>query len=92
MKYEVIGKNNVAVPTHFFKVALVENNAGEYEMLSFVMPNKALPDKVELKNYLVPVESIERAAGFLLFSRIPKNTIKKINGKSKVVSNVQIKP
>ena len=81
MKYEVIGKNNVAVPTHFFKVALLENSSGEFEMLSFVMPNQVLPTKIDLKNYIVSPETIERAAGFHLFSRIPKGNVKKINGK-----------
>ena len=46
VKYEVIGKNNVAVPTHFFKVLLIENNSGQYELLSFVLPNQTLPGNV----------------------------------------------
>lgn len=28
VKYEVIGSNDVAVPTHFFKVILMEKNNG----------------------------------------------------------------
>ncbi|XP_064616061.1 endonuclease G, mitochondrial-like [Liolophura sinensis] len=79
VKYEVIGKNHVAVPTHFFKIVIIETNTGDYEQLSFVMPNKALPPDVPLKNYLVPVESVERAAGLLFFEKLPKNKLIKVN-------------
>ncbi len=82
VKYEVIGRNNVAVPTHFFKVVICETNRREYELLSFVMPNQVLPENVDLKSYLTSVESIERASGLLLFDKIPKKLLKKINGKS----------
>ena len=45
------------------------------------MPNQALPNDIDLKNYLVPIDSIERASGLLLFDKIPRNTFSKINGK-----------
>ena len=80
VKYEVIGANHVAVPTHFFKVLVIEDQQGQYEMKSFVLPNQALPDNVQLKVFQQPVESIERAAGFLLFEKIPRKAFKLING------------
>ena len=79
VKYQVIGRNNVAVPTHFFKVILIENNSGNFEILSYVLPNLPIKD-VPLKTFLVPVDSVERAAGFLLFDKIPKNKITSVNG------------
>ncbi|KAL3871843.1 hypothetical protein ACJMK2_039815 [Sinanodonta woodiana] len=81
VKYEVIGHNHVAVPTHFFKVVLIEDNNGDFEMLSFVLPNQAMPDNTPLKNFLVPVDSIEKAAGLLLFNSLPKTKLKSVNGK-----------
>ena len=81
VKYEVIGKNSVAVPTHFFKVVVIENDKGEFEMNSFVIPNQSFPENTPLKNFLVPVETIERASGFLLFDGVPKNRLRAINGK-----------
>ncbi|KAK3088642.1 hypothetical protein FSP39_021792 [Pinctada imbricata] len=81
VKYEVIGKNNVAVPTHFFKVLLIEDNQGEFELQSFVLPNQEIPNGTKLRNFLVPIDSIERAAGFLLFDRLPKEKLRSINGK-----------
>ena len=80
VKYQVIGRNNVAVPTHFFKVVAIETTSGEFELLSFLLPNEALSDNIPLRNFLVPVDSIERAAGFLLFDKIPRKHIKSVNG------------
>lgn len=80
VKYEVIGQQNVAVPTHFFKVILCEKN-NEYMLYSYVLPNSFINNEIPLSNYLVPLDSIERAAGFLLFDKIPKTNFKQINGK-----------
>lgn len=79
VKYQVIGLNNVAVPTHFFKVVVIENNDGHFEMLSYLLPNKEIPNDTPLKYFLVPPDTIERAAGFLLFDKLPKNRLKYIN-------------
>lgn len=81
VKYPVIGPNNVAVPTHFFKVIAVENYRGEFELMSFVMPNEVIQDHIPIKNFMVPVETIERAGGILLFDKVPKNRFTIINGK-----------
>jgi len=78
VKYEVIGNQQVAVPTHFFKVVVTEKS-GQYGLLSYVLPNAPCDKGIPLNNYLVPLDSIERAAGFLLFDRLPRNTIKSIN-------------
>ncbi|CAH1785417.1 unnamed protein product [Owenia fusiformis] len=81
VKYEVIGKNNVAVPTHFYKIVACEDKNGQIELLSFVMPNQPLPDNLQLNAYLVPLDTIERASGFLFFDKLPRNLVKRINGK-----------
>jgi endonuclease G len=81
--YHVIGKNNVAVPTHFFKVALIERLDGNYELESYVLPNRPIEDQVQLKSFQVPMESIERAAGFLIFEKLNATVgskLKSING------------
>ena len=71
----------MAVPTHFFRVVVMETETGDKELLSFVMPNQALPEKIDLKSYLVPAETIERSSGLLLFNKIPRKAFTKINGK-----------
>ncbi|XP_075434742.1 endonuclease G, mitochondrial [Ascaphus truei] len=74
VKYQVIGKNNVAVPTHFFKVVVLEKYSGEIELRSYVMPNSPVDEKIPLERFLVPIESIERAAGLLFVPNIMKRT------------------
>ncbi|KAG8042602.1 hypothetical protein G9C98_005236 [Cotesia typhae] len=81
IKYEVIGTNHVAVPTHFFKVIVCETNDSKLEMEVYVMPNTAIDDDTPLKNFQVPPESVERAAGLLFFDRVSRDRLSKINGK-----------
>ncbi|KJH51312.1 DNA/RNA non-specific endonuclease [Dictyocaulus viviparus] len=81
VKYKVIGTNSVAVPTHFFKVILAEKSPGNFELESFVLPNQVIPDSTELSAFYVPLEMIERNGGFLIFDKLPKDKLKKINGK-----------
>lgn len=81
VKYKVIGKTQVAVPTHFFKVALAEFEDGKFSLESYLLPNAFIPDETPISDFLVPLDSIERSAGFLIFEKVPKNQIKIINGK-----------
>jgi endonuclease G len=80
VKYEVIGASNVAVPTHFFKVILCEKQ-GVYSLYSYVLPNLPCDSSTPLTSYLVPIDSIERAAGFLIFDKMPRSKIKYLNAK-----------
>lgn len=74
VKYEVIGKNHISVPTHFFKVLLYELD-GKFHMECFLMPNQPLPDERKVKDFRVDPEVIERAAGLIFFSHIPRKNI-----------------
>ncbi|KAF9646848.1 hypothetical protein BDM02DRAFT_3252906 [Thelephora ganbajun] len=84
--HEVIGSPpNVAVPTHFAKVVLTTKpsspstpNISEISTGAFVLPNAPIPDEAPLKSFVVPVESVERASGLVLFSDAVKNTSKHI--------------
>lgn len=84
VKYQVIGKNHVAVPTHFFKVIVMENNKQELSLESYVMPNQPIDDKTPLTLFQVAPETVERAAGLLFFDKLSLNKLKTINGKSEV--------
>lgn len=77
VKYEVIGRNHVSVPTHFFKVILYESHGG-YFMESYMLPNTVIPNDKPLSMFRVDPEVIERAAGIILFNRLPRNQIKLI--------------
>ncbi|XP_053137727.1 endonuclease G, mitochondrial [Hemicordylus capensis] len=74
VKYQVIGKNQVAVPTHFFKVLILEKREGGIELRPYVMPNCPVDEKTPLERFLVPIESIERASGLLFVPNILKQT------------------
>ncbi|KAK7820815.1 hypothetical protein U0070_024773 [Myodes glareolus] len=70
VKYQVIGKNHVAVPTHFFKVLILETTGRQIELRSYVMPNAPVDETIPLEHFLVPMESIERASGLLFVPSI----------------------
>ena len=54
--YQVIGKNDVAVPTHFFKVI---KSAGKTWV--YVIPNTPISGKLD--DYQFPLEKLERVSG-----------------------------
>ncbi|KAG0718851.1 Endonuclease G, mitochondrial [Chionoecetes opilio] len=80
VKYQVLGQNHVAVPTHFFKVVVCETHSGTLELESFLLPNAVIGDSTPLSTFHVPVEVVERASGLLFFDRLSKKSFKKING------------
>ena len=84
VKYQVLGKNHVAVPTHFFKVIVMENLKQELAMEAYVMPNEVIDDNTPLHVFLVPPETIERAAGLLFFDKISRDKLKTVNGKTQI--------
>lgn len=65
VKYQVIGKNNVAVPTHFFKVIKCGRNVTAY-----ILPNKPIKAETPLEQFQTTVETVEKAAGLILQSSI----------------------
>ncbi|XP_021932348.1 endonuclease G, mitochondrial-like [Zootermopsis nevadensis] len=81
VRYQVIGANSVAVPTHFFKVVVAETDDYKLDMEAYVMPNQAIDDNTPLTVFQVPPESIERSAGLLFFDQLSKDKIRKINGR-----------
>lgn len=84
--HEVIGNPpNISVPTHFAKVVLTSRpsspstpNVFEISTGAFVLPNAIIPDEAPLESFVVPVETVERAAGLTLFSDAIKNGSKHI--------------
>ncbi|XP_031564501.1 endonuclease G, mitochondrial-like isoform X2 [Actinia tenebrosa] len=78
VKYKVIGKNNVAVPTHFFKVILTESYQNQFEIQSYILPNKPINEKIPLNNFQVPLERIEKASGLLIFEKLPRSKVREV--------------
>lgn len=53
VKYEVIGSQHVAVPTHFYKMVVGENPDGSLEMECYVMENTVIDDNISLQSFQV---------------------------------------
>ncbi|EPY51900.1 endodeoxyribonuclease Pnu1 [Schizosaccharomyces cryophilus OY26] len=77
VRYRMIGNPpNVAVPTHFFKVIIAKEKGKDSmkpAVAAFVLPNKPIADNFPLKNFLVPVEVVERSSGLEILQKVPKS-------------------
>lgn len=80
--YEVIGNPpNVAVPTHFFKLVVGENDHNatkEASVAAFVLPNDKIDNDTKLTDFQVPVDALEKSSGLTFFT-------------SQVASNLKLK-
>jgi len=68
VKYRVIGPNDVAVPTHFFKV-LVLKSRGKTDAIAYVLPNEQIAKNTPLDKFKVTAEKVEKCAGILFASQ-----------------------
>lgn len=70
VKYQVIGKNDVAVPTHFFKLIVMKDSVGRHQK-AYIVPNQEIPANTPLEQFRANLEDIERLAG-LIFNNISR--------------------
>ncbi|RQM23569.1 hypothetical protein B5M09_004086 [Aphanomyces astaci] len=75
VQYPVVGSppTAIAVPTHFFKVVLVQKpstHSNAYLAAGFVLPNQAIPDHTNLTTFVRPIEYIEGVSGLLFFDQL----------------------
>eukprot|EP00124_Ichthyophonus_hoferi_P005317 Ihof_evm2s739 gene=Ihof_evmTU2s739 len=57
VKFEVVGKDHVAVPTHFYKVVLMEkDNEATMQIQAYILPNVVIPDDAPLDQYKVQLQ------------------------------------
>ncbi|RPH37876.1 hypothetical protein EHM92_01565 [bacterium] len=66
-----IGPDSVAVPTHFFKVVLVERAPADHEMFAFIMKNQPAKVSDAPSRYQVTVDSVQRVSGLDFFDVLP---------------------
>jgi endonuclease G len=66
---ETIGPNDVAVPTHLYKIIF---DPIKIEVIAFVMPNQALNTE-DMPNYIVSIREIEDLTGLDFFPEIEKS-------------------
>ncbi len=63
---KTIGANDVAVPTHFYKIIF---DPIRVETIAFIMPNRALKTK-DLPTYIVSIDQVETETGLNFLSNI----------------------
>ena len=63
VKYSTIGKDAVAIPTHFYKIVVVKDG-GKWKSIAFVMPNvSTYQSPYHLEQYIQSVRWIEQHTG-----------------------------
>lgn len=70
VNHKVIGKNHVAVPTHFYKVVVDAKDLSNVEALAFMLPNEKLSGR-HYSEFLTTIDEIEKATGLNLLSALP---------------------
>lgn len=73
---KTIGRNDVAIPTHFFKVLLRPVKGHRYEALGFIFPNEDCSG--EIYNYAVSVDEVEQLTGHDFFHHLDDATEDKV--------------
>jgi endonuclease G, mitochondrial len=57
--YQVIGPHDVAVPTHFFKILILDDGTSQKQTLAYVLPNKKIEAAVSLESFRTTIEKVE---------------------------------
>ncbi|NXP65962.1 EXOG Nuclease, partial [Chloropsis cyanopogon] len=73
--WQVIGKDDVAVPSHLYKVILARRSRTSAEPLvlgAFVVPNDPIGFSHQLTDFQVSVEDLERMSGLVFFPQVDK--------------------
>ncbi|KAM9287974.1 nuclease EXOG, mitochondrial [Cariama cristata] len=73
--YQVIGKDDVAVPSHLYKVILARRSRTSTEPLvlgAFVVPNNPIGFSHQLPEFQVNIEDLEKMSGLVFFPQVDK--------------------
>ncbi|XP_006003439.1 nuclease EXOG, mitochondrial isoform X1 [Latimeria chalumnae] len=75
VSYQVIGNDDVAVPTHLYKVILAKKSRTSSEPLTlgaFVVPNEPIGFDHQLPEFQVKIQDLEKMSGLVFFPRVDK--------------------
>ncbi|KAH8248952.1 hypothetical protein KR032_004480, partial [Drosophila birchii] len=79
LEYQTEDRIMVAVPTHFFKVLVIDSKGFEADSVpyaeAYVMPNTPLNNNIDLKTLLADIREIENIAGLRFFENMDRNFI-----------------
>lgn len=75
--YQVIGEDNVAVPSHLYKVILARRSPESTEPLAlgaFVVPNEAIGFQPQLTEFQVSLQDLEKLSGLVFFPHLDRTS------------------
>jgi len=80
MLYNVIGENDVAVPTAFFKIVVDMRNQQRPDVIAFLVPHiETVPGpEREVNTYLARINDIEELTGLDFLTNLPENVQEEI--------------
>lgn len=61
--YRCIGPNDIAVPSAFFKVLLLEHESGAVKERSYILPNTSIALETPLEAFQVTLQKVEHVSG-----------------------------
>ncbi|CAK6435752.1 unnamed protein product [Pipistrellus nathusii] len=77
VSYQVIGEDNVAVPSHLYKVILARRSPESTEPLAlgaFVVPNEAIGFQPQLSEFQVSLQDLEKLSGLVFFPHLDRTS------------------
>ncbi|XP_035664914.1 nuclease EXOG, mitochondrial-like [Branchiostoma floridae] len=78
VKYPVIGENEVAVPTHLYKVVIAERFNTPTSIGAFIVPNQQIGFEQKLTDFQVPIEDLEKSSGFKFYPQLDRSKTKNL--------------
>ncbi|CAJ0920548.1 unnamed protein product [Ranitomeya imitator] len=75
VSYQVIGSDDVAVPTHLYKVILARRKPSDETLAggAFIVPNVPISFQHQLPEFQVPLETLEKWSGLVFFPQVAKS-------------------
>lgn len=70
IKFKLIGKSRVAVPTHNFMILVTRDPQGALDAIAFMLPN-AKAKKEQLASFIVSIQDVERLTGLDFLDQLP---------------------
>lgn len=65
VKYQVIGPNDTAVPSHFFKVLFAEKKDGTFDEKAYILPNLQIDKEQPLESFETSIEKVVKSSGVI---------------------------
>lgn len=70
VSFDVVGENEVAVPTGFYKIVVDTTDPEQVEALAFLLPNEAVAGS-DYGHFLVSIDDVEAVTGLDFLSALP---------------------